>query len=82
MRLRLRLLVVCATHESQRFWLRQGLHTTAHCDGALRVALRKIEQSERRGFANSITMAMTLPSRSRAQSGPDGCGTRPGHTPR
>ena len=61
-RMRLRLLVVSATEESQRFWLRQGLHTPAHCEGAIRVALRKLDQSERRGFANSIKMAMELPT--------------------
>ena len=60
-RLRLRMLVVSATQESLRFWLRQGLHTSSHCQGAMRAELRKMEQSTRRGFANSITMAMELP---------------------
>ena len=62
-RLRLRILVVSATQESMRFWLRQGLHAPAHCPTtALRAALRKMDQSARRGFANSITMAMELPT--------------------
>ena len=59
----LRLMIVSATQESMRFWLRQGLHTPAHCQGAMRAALRKIDQSARRGFANSISMAMELPAR-------------------
>ena len=42
-RLRLRILVVSATQESMRFWLRQGLHTPAHCQGAMRAALRKMD---------------------------------------
>ena len=46
-----------------RFWLRQGLHASAHCQPSVRAALRKIDQSARRGFANSISMAMELPAR-------------------
>jgi hypothetical protein len=52
-----------------RFWLRQGLHTPAHCQGAMRAALRKMDQSARRGFANSITMAMELPGSMAEPSG-------------
>ena len=38
-RLRLRLLVVSATQESQRFLLRQGLHAAAHCQVCASVCL-------------------------------------------
>ena len=62
-RLRLGMLIVSATQESMRFWLRQGLHTAAHCPPPVRAALRKIDQTTRRGFANSVSMAMELPSR-------------------
>ena len=65
-RLRTRTLVVSATAESYRFWLRQGLHAPAHCAGAVRAALRKLDQGAvRRGFANSITLAMELPTQYR-----------------
>ncbi|KOO34516.1 hypothetical protein Ctob_009561, partial [Chrysochromulina tobinii] len=50
-RLRLAMLIASATHESTRFWLRQGLHTFSHCSPPVRAELRKIDQSARRGFA-------------------------------
>jgi hypothetical protein len=62
-RLRLAMLIASATHESTRFWLRQGLHTFSHCSPPVRAELRKIDQSARRGFANSVSMAMELPAR-------------------
>jgi len=34
------MLVVSATDESRRFWLRQGLHTTSHCAPVVRDAMR------------------------------------------
>ena len=60
-RMKLHILIVSATKESLRFWLRQGLHTAAHCVPAVRTALHKIDQSARRGFANSISAAVRSP---------------------
>ena len=57
-RMKLHMLIVSATQESLRFWLRQGLHTAAHCTPVVRAALRKIDQSAYRGFANSISVAV------------------------
>ena len=66
-KMRMTMLVVSATVESSSFWIMQGLHTVAHCAPELRAALRKLDQgSVRHGFANSISMAMELPSASQS----------------
>ena len=59
-----RMLVVSATDESRRFWLRQGLHTVGHCEPPVAAALRALAQKGARyGFFETTQMARALPKR-------------------
>ena len=57
-----RILVVSATDESRRFWLRQGLHAAAHCEPQVAAELRALAQKGARyGFFETTQMARALP---------------------
>ena len=57
-----RILIISATPESRRFWMRQGLHAAVHCSPPVATALRALSQSGvRYGFFETTLMARQLP---------------------
>ncbi|KAL1520655.1 hypothetical protein AB1Y20_022227 [Prymnesium parvum] len=55
--------VVSATKEARRFWLRQGFHTSSQCSPVVAAAMRALSQkSGRFGFFKTTLMARQLPA--------------------